>query len=148
MEIILQEDVSSLGRAGDVVNVKPGYARNYLLPQKKAVLANLGNMNTLAHFKKVAASKQAKLKVAAQELAQSLAKVIVNLTAEVGEEGKLFGSITASDIVAVVREQGVTITKTQLQLKGHIKQVGNYTIDVKLHSDVIVPLQVNVVAKG
>lgn len=148
MQVILQEDISSLGKAGEVVTVKPGFARNFLLPQKKAVLANVGNMKTLEHFRKVATAKQAKLKADAEQRASGFRGMQLTIAAEVGEEGKLFGSVTANDIVSKIREQGQTIEKTQLQLKEHIKQAGTYSVDVKLHSEVIVPVTVTVVERA
>lgn len=148
MQVILQEDISSLGKAGEVVNVKPGFARNFLLPRKKAVLADAGNLKSLEHFRKVAAFKQAKLKADAEARAATLKGLQLTIEAEVGEEGKLFGSVTASDILAKIKAAGHVIEKSQIQLKDHIKQAGTVMVDVKLHSEVVVPVTVIVVARA
>lgn len=148
MQVILQEDVSSLGKAGEVVTVKPGYARNFLLPRKKAVLADAANLSALSHHQKVAASRQAKLKAEAVARAKTLSGVQLTIDAEVGEEGKLFGSVTVSDIVSGLKAQGHVVEKTQVQLKDHIKQIGTYSVEVKLHSEVLAPVTVNVVERA
>ncbi len=148
MQVILQEDVSSLGNAGEVVNVKPGYARNFLLPEKKAVLADEANLSALEHHRRVASARQAKLRAEAVAKAGVLSGAQLTIEAEVGEEGKLFGSVTASDIVAKLKEQGHIIEKTQVQLKEHIKQVGTYTVDIKIYSDIVSPVTVNVVERA
>lgn len=148
MEVILQEDISTLGKAGEIVNVKPGYARNFLLPRGKAVKADAGNLKSLEHHRKVASSKQAKLKAEAEKHAAIIKGVKVTIEAEVGEEGKLFGSVTTGDIVAALKALGHTVEKTQVQLKDHLKQVGTHTVEIKLLADVIVPITVNVVARA
>lgn len=148
MQVILQEDISTLGKTGEVVTVKPGYARNFLLPKKKAVLADAASLNALEHHRKVAASRQAKLKAEATERAKTLSGVQLTIEAEVGEEGKLFGSVTVSDIVSKLKELGHTIEKTQVQLKEHIKQIGAFSVDIKLHSEVVAPIMVNVVERA
>lgn len=146
MQVILQEDISALGKAGEVVNVKPGFARNFLLPRKKAVVADETSLKALAHHRKVAEAKQAKLKAEAQVRAATMAGLQLTLEVEVGEEGKLFGSVTSSDIVAKLKEAGHAVEKTQVRLKEPIKQVGTYTVDVKLISEVVAPVTVTVVA--
>jgi large subunit ribosomal protein L9 len=148
MEIILQEDVESLGKAGEVVKVRAGFARNYLLPRKKAVLADASNLKALDHFRKVAAAKQTKLKEEAQAKAAQLSKLQLTIAMEVGEEGKLFGSVTSSDIVAKIKEQGHSVEKQQVQLKEHIKQVGNHTVSIKLQSDVFAQVVLTVVERA
>ncbi len=147
MQVILQEDISSLGKAGEVVNVKPGFARNFLLPRKKAVLADETGLKALEHHRKTAEAKQAKLKAGAVARAGTMSGLQLTIEAEVGEEGKLFGSVTISDIVAKMKEQGHTVEKTQVQLKEPIKQIGTYAVDVKLIADVVVPVTV-IVIKG
>lgn len=148
MQVILQEDISTLGKAGEVVTVKPGYARNFLLPRKMAVLADAANLNALEHHRKVAASRQAKLTAEATARAKTLSGVQVTVEAEVGDEGKLFGSVTTSDIVAKLKELGHVVEKTQVQLKEHIKQIGTYSVEIKLHADVTAPVTVNVVERA
>lgn len=148
MQVILQEDISTLGHAGEVVAVKPGYARNFLLPRKKAVLADAGNLAALEHHRKVASARQAKLKSEAMARAKTLSGVQLTIEAEVGEEGKLFGSVTTADIVTKLKEHGHTVEKTQVQLKEHIKQTGTYTVDIKLQTDVVAPVTVAVVERA
>lgn len=148
MQVILQEDISALGKAGEVVSVKPGFARNFLLPQKKAVLADAGNLKVLEHFRKVATAKQAKLKADATLRAADFKGLVLTIEAEAGEEGKLFGSVTVNDIVANLKAQGKVVEKNQLLLKEHIKQLGSSTVDIRLHSEVIVPVTVTVVERA
>jgi len=148
MEVILQENIEALGQAGEVVKVRAGFARNFLLPKKKAVLANAANLKALEHFRKVAAAKQAKLTAEAKAKAAELSKLKLTIEAEVGEEGKLFGSVTTSDIVAEIKAKGQSVEKQQVQLKEHIKQVGSYTVPVKLQSDVIAEIALEVVGRS
>ncbi len=148
MQVILQEDISTLGKAGEVVTVKPGYARNFLLPRGKAVSADANNLKALEHHRKAASAKQAKLKAEAEKHAATMKGVQVTITAEVGEEGKLFGSITSGDIVAALKALGHTVEKTQVQLREHLKQVGAHTVEIKLLADVSVPVIVNVVPRA
>lgn len=148
MQVILQEDIAALGKAGEVVTVKPGFARNFLLPKKKAVLADAGNLKALEHHRKVASAKQAKLTAEAQKKAATLQGVQVTIEAEVGEEGKLFGSVTSSDIVAKLKELGHTVEKVQVLLREHLKQVGTHTVEIRLLPEVIAKITVNVVARA
>lgn len=147
MEVILQEDIPSLGKAGEVVAVKAGYARNYLIPRKKAVVASLKNVAMLDHQKRVVAQRKSKVKKDMEELAKKLAELSITVAKEAGEEGKLFGSVTAMEIGKALRNEGVQIDKHQIHIKEPIKQIGVFEVDVKLHTEVTGTLKVWVVKK-
>ncbi len=147
MEVILQEDISTLGKAGEIVKVREGYGRNYLLPRKKAVLADLKNIRELDHHKKVIARKQAKLIKGAQDLKEKLEALVVTLTKEVGAEDKLFGSVTSHEIADSLRLQGFPIEKKMVHIEEPIKTVGNFEVPVRLQTEVTANLKVSVVKK-
>ncbi|PIR26798.1 MAG: 50S ribosomal protein L9 [Deltaproteobacteria bacterium CG_4_10_14_0_2_um_filter_43_8] len=147
MQVILQEEISSLGKAGEIVNVKEGYARNFLIPQKKAVVADAKNMKMLEHQRKIISAKQAKLKAEAEKLAVELNKLKLVFEKEVGEEGKLFGSITSKDIAELVKEKGFEIDRRKLQLKDPIREIGDCEVPLKLHAEVTAMLKVSVEKK-
>lgn len=145
MEVILREDVQSLGKAGQLVRVKPGYARNFLLPRGLAFEATEGNKKRIDAEAKARASKASAEKAASEELAAKLASITVTLRGKAGEEGKLFGSITSQDIAAALTAQGFTIDKRKLELEHPIKTVGFHSVTVRLQSDVHAEVKVNIV---
>ena len=147
MQVILREDVNHLGEVGDVVNVKAGYARNYLLPRGLAVQANDRQMNRLQHEKRIIESRVAKLRDGA--LAQKAAIDAVELVIEkaAGENDKLFGSVTAMELEVLLQKAGHEIDRRKIQLGENIKALGEYTIGIKLHRDVTANIKVNVVAR-
>lgn len=147
MQIILTVDVPSLGRAGEIVDVKEGYGRNYLLPQKKAVLADPKNIKLLEHQRSVVASKQAKLKRHAEELLGKLSNTSITIAREAGEDDKLFGSVTTKDIAESLRREGFEIDRHYIHLDAPIKSLGVFDVPVKLHSDVSGNIKVWVVKK-
>jgi large subunit ribosomal protein L9 len=136
MQIILREDVPSLGKAGEVVKVRDGYGRNYLLPQKKAVLANTGNLKAVEAHKKAFAATQAKAKGKADEVAARLQGLELTLTKGVGAGDRLFGSVTKTEISVALRAQGIQIEKHLIELAAPIKSIGGYDVGVKLHPEV------------
>ncbi len=136
MEIILQEDVEKLGTRGQVVTVKEGYARNYLLPQKLAVPANASNMKRLEKMRAAFAKKEATERESAQQQAALLASVTLKLSRKAGENDQLFGSVTTGDIAEALKAQGYEIDKRKIQLNDPIKLVGEYPITLKLYRDV------------
>lgn len=144
MQVILREDVPSLGDAGTVVKVRDGYARNYLLPQRLAVQADPSNLKRLAHEQKVVASQQAKLKGDAARLAQRLAKAELRFQRDVSEEGKLFGSVTSQDIVVALAQQDLVVDRRRIRLGAPLKAIGQFPIEIKLHAEVTVPLTITV----
>jgi len=147
MKLILKEDVPSLGSIGQLVSVKDGYARNYLLPQGLALAANEKNVRQVDHQKRLVESHKAKVQQGAQELAQRLQSVSCTISMLVGEQDKLFGSVTAKDIEQALVEEGLNISRKQIVLEEPIKALGVYTIDIRLHPSVVGKLKVWVVAK-
>jgi len=132
MEVILKEDVPKLGSIGDVVKVKPGYARNFLLPRGLAVVADPRNLGALEHEKRVAGEKREREQRKAETTAKQISSVSLRITAKAGEEGKLFGSITNQDIEKALADKGVTVDRRRIRLDEPIKQLGEYTIDIQL----------------
>lgn len=147
MKVILQKDVTDLGMAGDIVTVKDGFARNYLLPQQLAVRANTRNMQQLEHQQRLIAANQARVKKQAADLAERLANVSCTIPVLVGEQDKLFGSVTSKDIEEALANEGVQLSRKRILLDEPIKKLGVYKIDVRLHSEVTTKLKVWVVAK-
>lgn len=144
MEIILTEDVPKLGHAGDIVRVKDGYARNYLLPRGKAMLATRGRVREIEHKKQVIAEKQRKEISSLEGVARQLAGLSLEFEARAGEEGKLFGSVTNADIAARLAEQGVEVDRRRIDLHDPIKQIGEYDVPVRLHREVTATVSVKV----
>ncbi len=148
MKLILREDVPNLGRGGELVEVKPGYGRNYLLPRGLAVPANPKNMREIEHQKTVAAAKAAKMKASAEALARRLADTPVELKRKVGEQDKLYGSVTALDIAEALAQRGLQLDRRSIDLAEPIKTVGEFEVPVKLHHDVAGKVKVKVEAEG
>lgn len=142
MHVILQMDVPHVGKAGDVVKVSPGYGRNYLLPQKKAVIADPKNLKVMEHHQRVAAAQEKKHRAEAEALAQKLSSLTLTFDREVGEEGKLFGSVTIKDIVEGLRKNGFTVDRHVLKLAEPIRQMGTFPFEVKLYRDVTATINV------
>ena len=137
MKLILREDVENLGRGGDVVDVKPGYGRNFLLPRGLAVTANPKNLREIEHQKAVATAKAVKLKAGADAIAKRLSETPVTLKRKVGEQDKLFGSVTALDIAEALAARGLQLDRRSIDLADPIKTVGDFEVGVKLHHDVV-----------
>ncbi len=148
IQCILTEDVANLGKSGELVAVKPGYGRNYLLPQGLAVLATKNNVSRIQHEKKVIDLRTAKTRKEAEEAAAKLSNVTVQIERTVGEGDKLFGSVTSKDISEALSAQGHKIDKKHLHLADPIKALGQYTVDVKLASGIAAQIKVWVVAKS
>jgi large subunit ribosomal protein L9 len=144
MEIILQEDVEKLGTRGQIITVKDGYARNYLLPRKLAVPADKGNMKRLEKMRAAFAKKEATERESAQKQADLLAAVALKLVRKAGENDQLFGSVTTADISDALTAQGYTIDKHKIQLDEPIKLVGEYPITLKLFRDVTATVKLTV----
>lgn len=145
MEIILMEDVPSLGKVGDLVKVSDGYARNYLLPRKKAVRATAVSLKAVEREQHSLEYKQDKLEQEAQELAQKIEEISCTVAKPAGEEGKLFGAVTSADIEDALREQGISVDRKKIVLDEPIKNLGVYTISLKLHPQVMAQLKLWVV---
>lgn len=147
MEVILREDIQSLGRAGDLVKVKPGYARNYLLPHGLAYEATEGNKKRIAAESKARAGRQQGERLDAEAVAARLGAVALTLTRKAGEGDKLFGSITAQDIASALAAEGHEVDRRKIDLEHPIKTLGNHTVVVRLHPDVHAEVRINVVAE-
>ena len=132
MEVILKEDVPKLGSIGDVVKVRPGYARNFLLPRGLAIVADPRNLGALEHEKRVASEKREREQRKADTTAKQISSVTLRIAAKAGEEGKLFGSITNQDIEKALADKGVIIDRRRIRLDEPIKQLGDYTIEIHL----------------
>ena len=136
MEVILRQAVENLGKPGDVVKVKNGYARNFLLPRGLAYEATTGNLKRIQQERDRLEAAENARREAAQELATKLEQVSLTFAARVGEEGKLFGSVTATDIAQQLEQQGFHVEKRQIDLHEPIKALGVYRVPVRLHADV------------
>ena len=147
MEVILKEDVPKLGSIGDVVKVKPGYARNYLLPRGLAVAADPRNLGALEHAKRVTGEKREREQRKADALVKELAAVSLRIVAKAGEEGKLFGSVTNIDIEKALADKGHTVDRRRIRLDEPIKQLGDYSIDIQLAVGVAAKVALAVVAE-
>lgn len=144
MKLILREDVYNLGKSGELVTVKEGYARNYLLPRNLAMLASTANVQQLEHEKKVIELRQQKLKGTAQEQAKKLEGVKIVIKRKVGEQDKLFGSVTALDIAESLAAAGHKLDRRLIHLPEPIRSVGQFEVEVRLHRDVTAKLPVTV----
>ena len=147
IEVILRDDIKTLGRAGEVVRVKPGYARNYLLPQGLAYEATEGNKKRIAAETRVRTVKNQAERTEAERLASTLGGVSLALSGKAGEEGKLFGSITSQDIADALARQGHTIDRRRIELEHPIKMIGEHAVPVRLHPEVHAELRVSVIAE-
>ena len=145
MIVILMKDVKGTGKAGDVVKVSDGYARNMLLPKGLAKEASDGNIRNLEKQKEIAAAKRAEQKAAAQETAEKLEKITLEIKTKGGESGKLFGSITSKDIAdALEKQEKIKVDKKKIEMSSPIKQAGQSTVTIKLFSEVSAELKINV----
>ncbi len=147
IQVILKEDVANLGKSGELVSVKPGYGRNFLIPQGLAMIATKKNVARLEHERKIVTMRAAKLRKEAEASAASLGSVHVTIARQIGEGDKLFGSVTTRDIEEALAAQGHKVDKKKIALKEPIKALGEYTIDVKLARDVATQIKLSVVAK-
>jgi large subunit ribosomal protein L9 len=146
MQVILLEKIAKLGGLGDLANVKPGYARNYLFPQGKAQPATKANLEAFEKIKKDLEAKEAKVLKEAQAIEKKMTGVVCNIAANASEEGKLFGSISAAEIVQNLADQGFEIEKKNINIPEAIRYICEYEISVSLHSDISVPVKVTVEA--
>ncbi|MBW6537201.1 MAG: 50S ribosomal protein L9 [Mariniphaga sp.] len=148
MEIILKQDVERLGSKDDVVNVKDGFARNFLIPQKKAVAATSSAKKVLAENIKQRAHKETRLREEAQKIAEKLANKKVKIGAKVSSAGKIFGSVNTIQVAEAINKKGFEIDRKQITLpEDSIKEVGTYTAKIKLFKDIVVELEFDVVGE-
>jgi large subunit ribosomal protein L9 len=148
MEVILKEDIPNLGKMGEVVRVRDGYARNFLLPRRLVVLANKKNLKGFEHEKQVVQSQKARVVNQAQAQAEKLSQVALVMSVKAGEEGKLFGSVTNIDIEKALKAKGFDIERRKIHLAEPIKVLGEYQVPVRLTSDVQANVKVSVVSES
>ena len=146
MQIILLERIEKLGQMGDLVNVKTGYARNFLIPQGKAMIATAERVNEVEHKKRVISEKLAKELKDLTAVKAKLDGVALEISAQAGDEGKLFGSVTAANLAELLAEKGLEVDRRKIQLGDAIKTLGEHTVAIRLRSDVIAEFKVTVTA--
>ncbi len=147
MDVILIDDIKNLGYKNDVVKVKDGYGRNYLIPQKLAVLANESNKKVLAENLKQAAHKAEKIKTEAQNLAAAIGSAVVELKAKVGESGKIFGAVTSLQVSDALKAKGFSVDRKRISFKTDVKEAGEYEAVLSLHKEVQHTIKFVVVAE-
>jgi len=145
MKVVLLENVPSLGKAGDLVKVSDGYGRNYLAPQKKAIPATEKSLKVIEHQKRLVQHRMEKAKKDAEKLGQQIEKLSCTFAKTVGESGKLFGSVTSMDIESYLKENGFEVDRKKIALEEPIKNLGMFTVPIKLHPEVTTHLKVWVV---
>jgi large subunit ribosomal protein L9 len=145
MEVILKEDIVNLGKIGEVVRVRDGYARNYLLPRGLVLVANKKNIKSFEHRKKLVGDQKQKILRQAQAVGDQLVGVALTIPMRTGEEGKLFGSVTNIQIEKALKAQGLIVDRRKIQLNEPIRTLGDFEIPIRLSADVVVPLKLSVV---
>jgi len=148
IQVVLKDDVEKLGKSGEIVKVKPGYARNFLLPRGLAVVASRGNIVQVEHEKKVAIARAAKLKSDAGAMAKTIEGVAVEIAVQAGEGDKLFGSVGVKDIAEALEKKGQKVDRKKIQLSEPIKTLGEHAVTIKLGYDVTATVKVNVVKQA
>lgn len=148
VQVILRDDVEHLGRSGELVRVKPGYARNFLLPRGLAAIATRGNIAQIEHEKKAALARAAKLRASAEQRAGQLDGVRVEISAKAGDNEKLFGSVGAKDIADALEAQGIEIDRKKIVLPDPIKELGDHDVPIKLGYEVTGTVKVTVVPEA
>jgi large subunit ribosomal protein L9 len=148
MEVILREHVDNLGRRGEIVKVAAGYARNFLLPRKLALLATEGNKRHIERERRIVDVREAEEKAQAEAVAARMAAVLVSIARRVGDTGQLYGSVTAADVAEFLLAKGFEIDRRRLILPEPIKALGEHEVPLKLHREVTVTLRVRVVKEG
>ncbi len=146
MEVILNESIESLGKAGDIVNVSDGYARNYLIPKGIAIVANKKNLVQIEKQRAAILERAAKVRQEFEALAEQLSKLDIEIPVKVGEEEKLYGSVTSMDIAKAIEDKGYQVDRKKIVLPEPIKALGEYEIPVKLSPDVTATVKVRVVS--
>ena len=147
MEVILKDDVKGLGYKNDTVDVKPGYGRNYLIPQGFAVIADKSNKKIVAENIRQAAHKADKIKNDAQELANSIGDITIDIPAKVGETGKIFGSVTTNQLAEALKAKGFDVDRKRISFDQDVKTAGEYTASINLHKEVKHTVKFNVIAE-
>ena len=147
MRVILMHDVQNTGRRGEIIDVKPGYARNYLMPNGMALEATPGNLKVFEHQRHKIEARHQREREAAAEIAAELAGIKVKVAKRVGETETLYGSVTATEVAEALEAKGVTVDKRRIDLEGGIKTLGEHPVRIDLHTEVVAEIVVEVVAE-
>lgn len=146
VSLILKEDVATLGEAGEIVKVKPGYARNFLLPQGKAILATAAQVAELEHHRRLIAEKVAKQRKELEAEKDRLEQIVLEVAAQAGEEGRLFGSVTSIQVAELLASRGVEVDRRKIDLPEPLKEIGEHKVPIRLHRELVAHVTVVVVA--
>ena len=147
MEVILRTDIKGLGYKNDTVSVKPGYGRNYLIPQGFAVIASEANKKSVAENIKQVAHKAEKIKADAESIATAIGDTVLEIKAKVGDSGKIFGAVTTLQISDALKAKGIDVDRKKISFKGEVKMVGDYEVEIDLHKEVKKDVKFSVVAE-
>lgn len=147
-KVLLREDIDDLGARGEIVRVRAGYARNYLLPRKLAVEATASNVKQIEQIRAALLKREAKERSTAESQAEQMSSLILNFERKAGEQGALYGSVTSMDITEALQTRGYEVERHRIHLREPIKRLGEFTVPVRLHRDVSVDLQVTVAPEG
>lgn len=147
-KILLREDVDDLGARGEIVRVRAGYARNYLLPRNLAVEATAGNVKGIEQERAALLKKEAKERATAEAQSQQMGSLVLEFKRKAGEQGALYGSVTSMDVAEALKERGYEFDRHRIHMREPLKRLGEYTVPVRLHREVTIDLQVKVVPEG
>ena len=147
-KVLLRQDVDDLGARGEIVRVRAGYARNYLLPRNLAVEATAGNVKGIEQERAALLKKEAKERATAEAQSQQMGSLVLEFKRKAGEQGALYGSVTSMDVAEALHERGYEIDRHRIHLREPLKRLGEYTVPVRLHREVTMDLQVKVVSEG
>src|SRR5689334_23487064 len=147
IQVILQQDLKNLGKSGELVKVRPGYARNYLIPRSLAMPATVTNVKQIEHQQRITAAAAAKSRAESVAVADKLGAVTVTISRKVGEEDRLFGSVTTKDVAAALKEKGIDPARKRIELASPIRSAGTFDVTAKLLGDVTASFKVEVVPK-
>ena len=147
-KVLLREDVDDLGARGEIVRVRAGYARNYLLPRKLAVEATTGNVKGIEQERAALLKKEAKERSTAEAQSQQMSSLQLEFTRKAGEQGALYGSVTSMDVAEALKERGYEIDRHRIHLREPLKRLGEYTVPIRLHREVTIDLKVRVAPEG
>ena len=147
-KVLLREDVDDLGARGEIVRVRAGYARNYLLPRNLAVEATTGNVKGIEQERAALLKKEAKERATAEAQSQQMGSLVLEFRRKAGEQGALYGSVTSMDVAEALKERGYEIDRHRIHLREPLKRLGEYSVPVRLHREVTMDLQVKVMAEG
>ena len=148
IKLLLREDVDDLGARGEIVRVRAGYARNYLLPRNLAVEATAGNVKGIEAERAALLKKEAKERATAEGQSQQMSSIVLDFKRKAGEQGALYGSVTSMDVAEALKDKGYEIDRHRIHLREPIKRLGEYTVPVRLHREVTIDLKVNVSSEG